>query len=228
MANGITWRIRAPKGFEPTKQYSAIVFLHEGKGNATAGIQQFTKAWPEIANSHFLIGINGEQRNESDPNSFGYTYVDYVGRSKYKGFPGSDRESPALVAETLEQLGDRIAIEKTWIIGVGDGAFLGISMMMNFPELVDGVASINGGLLVQCAPEAYEDKPLIEQQKEIPLWLLHTKDRDDYALKYTESTNKALTEGGFEKLRFTQTEGKTLDELQLNEVIAWLSNSAKH
>ena len=228
MGNGITWRIRTPKEFEPTKKYPAIVFLHQRKGNGSVPIKQFATAWPELAETHFLIGINGEQRHESDPDSFGYTYVDFVGRSKYKGFPGSDRQSPALVAETLQQLRARMAIGKTWVIGVGDGAFLGISMMMNYPELVDGVASINGGLLVQCAPEAYEDKPLIEQQKRIPLWLLHSKDRDDYPLKYTQSINKALTEGGFDKLRFTQTEGKTLADLPLDDVLAWLGNSANH
>jgi hypothetical protein len=58
-------------------------------------VSAIAAAWPDIAKDYLLIGINGEQPSDiGDDPRFNYTYVDYVGRSTFKGYPGTDRESP--------------------------------------------------------------------------------------------------------------------------------------
>ena len=42
--------------------------------------------------------------NIGDEPRFYYSYVNYVGPSTYKGFRGTDCESPALVSEAIAEL----------------------------------------------------------------------------------------------------------------------------
>ena len=70
--------------------------------NGKAYVNTLAQAWPEIAHDYLILGINGEIPSDiGEEPRFNYTYVNYVGRSTYRGFPGTDRESPALMAEAL-------------------------------------------------------------------------------------------------------------------------------
>ena len=95
-------------------------------------------AWPDIARDFILLGINGETpSNIGDDPRFNYSYVNYVGRSTFKGFPGTDRESPALVSEAMAELKEVYPISHYLVGGHSQGGFLTYSLLMNFPE-VDG------------------------------------------------------------------------------------------
>ena len=74
--------------------------------NGKAYVNTLAAAWPDIARDYILLGINGETPRglDADDPAFNYTYVNYVGRSTFGGFPGTDRESPALVREALDGL----------------------------------------------------------------------------------------------------------------------------
>ena len=76
------------------------LILHGSNMNGKAYVNTLAAAWPDIARDYILLGINGEtpSRIAADDPAFNYTYVNYVGRSTFGGFPGTDRESPALVA----------------------------------------------------------------------------------------------------------------------------------
>ena len=148
LKDGISYHIRAPKGYQPHEDYPAIFFLHDANSNSETMLTDFAKASPKFANRFLLIGINGENRSKKIDGGFNYTYIDFAGRSKYKGFPGTDRQSPALVTESITDLKDRIPISKVVLIGEGNGAFLAFSIAMNFPKMIDGVIAFNGGLLV--------------------------------------------------------------------------------
>ena len=81
--------------------------------NSRAYVSTIVHAWSDLADRYLLIGINGEQRrpdSEREAPAYNYTYVNYAGRSTYKGCPGTDRESPALVAEVIGEIREDIAI----------------------------------------------------------------------------------------------------------------------
>ena len=63
-----------------------------------AYVSSIAQAWPDIAKDYLILGLNGEvPSNLGDDPRFNFTYVNYMGRSTYKGIPGTDRESPALL-----------------------------------------------------------------------------------------------------------------------------------
>ena len=97
----LTYTVRAPEGYQDGdgKKWPAVVILHGSNMNGKAYVNTIAAAWPDIAKDYLLIGINGETPSQTgDDPQFNYTYVNYVGRSTFKGFPGTDRESPALVS----------------------------------------------------------------------------------------------------------------------------------
>jgi hypothetical protein len=73
--------------------------------NSRDCVDTMAAAWPDITRDFILLGINGEipARLEADP-KFNYSYVNYVGRSIFRGFPDTDRESPALISEAMTEL----------------------------------------------------------------------------------------------------------------------------
>ncbi|HEV3119045.1 MAG TPA: hypothetical protein VGY58_18470, partial [Gemmataceae bacterium] len=96
----VTYSVRAPEGYQEGdgKKWPAVVILHGSNMNGKAYVSTIAAAWPDIARDYLLIGINGETPSDTgDEPQFNYTYINYVGRSTFKGFPGTDRESPALV-----------------------------------------------------------------------------------------------------------------------------------
>ena len=106
---------------------------------------QYTReVWPDIARDYILLGINGETPSSlgTEP-QFNYTYVNYMGHSTYKGFPGTDRESPALVSEAMAELKGVYPISHYFVGGHSQGGFLTYSLLMNFPETMAGAFPIS-------------------------------------------------------------------------------------
>jgi hypothetical protein len=94
----LTYAVRAPDDYQAgsNKKWPAVVILHGSNMNARAYVNTIAGVWPDIARDHILVGINGENPSSlGDEPQFHYTYADYVGRSRYTGYPGTDRESPA-------------------------------------------------------------------------------------------------------------------------------------
>lgn len=229
--NQLTFSLRAPETYKPNdkKKWPAIVILHGSNMNAKAYVNTIAAAWPDVARDYLLIGINGEQRVNAgkaggEP-AFNYTYVDYVGRSTFKGFPGTDRESPALVAEALDELRDAYPVSKFFVGGHSQGGFLTYSLLMNFPEKIAGAFPISAGVIFQCEPGAYADEQVKAAQRAVPLAIVHS--RQDPIVNFSSGEYAATLFGdaGWPAFRFFADNAGAAHmfaRLPVNQAIRWL------
>lgn len=178
--NLLTYAVRAPEGFKPDdgKTWPVAVLLHGSNMNAKAYVNTLAQAAPDLSRDFILLGINGERPSRLDgPDgpAFNYTYVNFMGRSTYQGFPGTDRESPALVREALEDLRKVYPVRHYLVGGHSQGGFLTYSLLMNSPDLIAGAFPISAGLLMQAEPAVFEDRDLKQAQRNVPLAIVHGK-----------------------------------------------------
>ena len=95
--NLLTYSVRAPEGFKAgdARRWPTIVILHGSNMSGKAYVNSIAQAWPDIARDYLILGLNGEvPSNLGDDPRFNYTYVNYMGRSTYKGFPGHGPREP--------------------------------------------------------------------------------------------------------------------------------------
>ena len=226
-ANRLSYYLRAPESYSSQEQWPALVLLHGSNMNAKSYVDSVVARWPELANTHLLIGINGERRSSSSsPESprFNYSYVNFAGKSKYNGYPGTDRESPALVAELLTDLRDRLPIKHCYVIGHSQGGFLTYSVTMNYPELVDGAVPVSAGAIVQVVPSAYTDEALIEKQKQTPIAIVHGTTDRAVGFKQATATFEAYQKAEFPKVKLFrhETAAHRFMLLPVDEAVSWL------
>ncbi len=223
----LTYTVRAPEGYKhgEGKKWPCIVVLHGSNMNAKSYVSTLAAAWPDVARDYILIGINGEtaSRIDDDP-AFNYTYVSYVGRSTFGGFPGKDRESPALVAEALAELKKAYPIEHYFVGGHSQGGFLTYSLLMNSPELIAGAFPISAGVIMQCEPSAYADEKLKTAQRGVPLAIVHG--RTDPMVPYSmgEYAHGLFADAGWPALRLFSDDGAAhmFARLPVGPAIRWL------
>ena len=97
-----------PEGYKEgdAKRWLTLLFRYGSKMNARDYVATLALAWPDIARDYLILGINGEIPSDLGHRPrFNFSYVNYMGRSTYKGFPATDRESPGLIAEALDHRG---------------------------------------------------------------------------------------------------------------------------
>jgi len=175
----LTYSIRAPEGYKPDdgKKWPAVLILHGSNMNGNAYVNTLAASWPDIARDYILLGINGETPSNlaGDEPAFNYTYVNYVGRSTFRGFPGTDRESPALVREALDELKGVYPVKHYFVGGHSQGGYLTYSLLMNSPEAIAGAFPVSSGVIFQCGPSAYADPAFKAAQRAVPLAIVHGK-----------------------------------------------------
>jgi len=225
--NGVTYHLHVPNGYSADSEMPAILILHGSNMNSRAYVNTIIGAWPDLAERYVLIGINGETANKnSTPENpaYNYTYVNFAGKSKYGGYTGTDRESPALVSEVLTEIKKGVKISKLFVGGHSQGGFLTYSLTMNYPDLVDGAFPIAGGMITQAEPTAYDKEDLRAQQRKIPFAIVHAP--NDPVVGYSMSTAafNSLMDDGFPMVRLiddTQA-GHMFAMLPINQAIGWL------
>jgi predicted esterase len=228
----LTYAARAPEGYREGdgKKWPAIVILHGSNMNGKAYVSTIAGAWPEIAKDYLLIGINGERPSATrDDPRFNYTYVSYVGRSTFKGYPGTDRESPALVAEALADLRGAYPVARYFVGGHSQGGFLTYSLLMNFPEQIAGAFPISAGVIMQCEPTAYADEKLRAAQRSVPLAIVHGKQDPVVPISSGEYAAVLFGEAGWPAFRFfadASPAGHRFGLLPVGEAIRWLEAHA--
>lgn len=228
-ANGMTYHVRVPEKYNPSSGGPAIVLFHGSNAYSADYLKGITQRWPKIASDYVLIGIDGEWPTQKDPDgppAFVYTYVDFVGKSKYKGFPGTDRESPALVAEALAEIKQQLKLTKVFVTGHSQGGFLVYSCLMNYPELFAGGMPISAGLIFQCEPTAYEDPAIREQQRKLAIAIVHG-DRDPLvAVGMARAAHESFLRDGFPMLRLLVAKGAghAFISLPFEDGIRWLES----
>ncbi len=224
---GLGYYLRAPEADTTEKPWPTLVLLHGSNMNARAYMDSVIAKWPELAKTHLLIGVNGEKRNTSrlpGPSRYNYTYVNFAGKSKFNGYPGTDRESPALVAELLTELRERLPIAHCYLIGHSQGAFLTYSVTMNFPELIDGAIPVSGGVIVQALPNAYDDQALIAEQKKTPIAIVHGVTDQTVGFQQATRALEAFETADFPRVKLFRhkTAGHRFMLLPVDEAVAWL------
>jgi pimeloyl-ACP methyl ester carboxylesterase len=228
-AAGMAYHVRLPEKYDPAAGRPAIVLLHGSNANSADYVLGVAQRWPKLAADYVLIGIDGEWPVQKDPDvppAFNYTYVNFVGKSKYKGFPGSDRESPALVAETLAEIRKQLKLTKVFVTGHSQGGFLAYSCLMNYPDVFDGAMPISAGLIFQCEPTAYEDEAVRQAQRERPLAILHG-DRDPLVnVSMGRSAYESFLADGFPMLRLflAKGAGHAFIALPFEDGVRWLES----
>ncbi len=178
-SNLLTYAVRAPEGYQQGdgRKWPVVLILHGSNMNAVEYVGTLAAAWPDIAHEYIILGINGETASNLAANrpTFNYSYVNYVGRSTFRGFPGTDRESPALVREALDELKGVYPVKHYFVGGHSQGGFLTYSLLMNSPEAIAGGFPVSAGVIFQCEPSAYADPALKAAQRAVPLAIVHGK-----------------------------------------------------
>jgi predicted esterase len=224
----MTYSVRAPESYKEGdgKKWPTIVILHGSNMTGKAYVNTIAAAWPEIAKDYLLIGINGERPSSfGDEPAFNYFYVNYVGRSKYKGFPGTDRDSPALVAESLDDLREAYPISHYFVGGHSQGGFLSYSLLMNFPEKIAGAFPISAGVIFQCEPNAYDNEKVRAAQRLVPLAIIHGKQDNIVGFDSGEYAATIFGEANWPAFRFFADDsgaGHMFGRLPVDQAIRWL------
>lgn len=229
--NLLTYTVRAPDGYKTgdPRKWPTIVILHGSNMNAKAYVNTIAQAWPQIARDHLILGLNGETPSHSgaDPR-FNYTYVNFMGRSTYRGFPGTDRESPALVSEALVELKEVYPIARYFVGGHSQGGWLTYSLLMNRPELLAGAFPISCGLLMQCEPDVFDDAGLRKAQRQVPLAIVHARNDPVQGFGMGQHAAAAFGEEHWPALRFFTDEsaGHMFARLPVDKALGWLETMA--
>ncbi len=227
----LTYSIRAPEGYPGPagKTWPTVVILHGSNMNGRDYVATIAAAWPDVARDFLLIGINGERPSNTGPDpKFNFHYVNAMGRSIHQGFPGTDRDSPALVAEALAELKGVYPVARYLVGGHSQGGFLTYWLLMNNPELIAGAFPISGGLMLQCAPEAFKNATLQQAQRTVPLAIVHGKNDPVVAPILGSTAAEAFRDAGWPAIRFFNPEqgGHMFALLPVNQAIRWLDDLA--
>jgi predicted esterase len=224
----LTYTVRAPDDYRAGdgRKWPTVVILHGSNMNGRAYVSTLAASWPDIARDYIVLGVNGERpaRIDAEDPAFNYSYVNYVGRSTFGGFPGTDRESPALVREALDELKKVYPIRHYFVGGHSQGGFLTYSILMNSPESIAGAFPISAGVIFQCEPSAYADAKLKEAQRAVPLAIVHGKNDPVVGFAMGSYAAEVFGDAGWPAFRFCTdpTAAHMFGRLPVGPAIRWL------
>lgn len=174
--NGLLYFARPPDGWKPGTPTDAIVLFH-GSNWTTKGMVWVTaKNWPDIGKTFMIVGIQGvdwASWSEADDLRFNNNYVNWMGRSTYKGFPYTERDCPQLMSDVVAELAKKHAWKRLFVGGHSQGGFLTYLMHMHFPEQLAGSFPVAGGLVIQGEPDVFDDEKLKALQRARPMVIVH-------------------------------------------------------
>lgn len=222
--NRLVYWLRAPKAWKPGQKLPLLVFLH-GSNYCSKPYVESIAASP-VGERFLVVGIDGEQwadwSEPGDPRQ-NYTYVNFMGKSTYEGYPNTHRESPALVAELIEELQKQFAAPRTFVGGHSQGGFLTWFFAMHYPDLVQGVFPMSSGMTMQCEPDVFADAALKAKQRDVAIAIVHGRNDDTVAFTQGEGTLRSCLEQGFPALRlFTNDAGHGFSSLPWIAAVEWL------
>ncbi len=229
----LTYAVRAPEGYKAgsSKKWPAVVVLHGSNMNGRAYVATLAAAWPDIAHDYILLGINGETPSSmGDEPQFNYTYVNYMGKSTYQGFPGTDRESPALVSEAMAELKEVYPISHYFVGGHSQGGYLTYSLLMNFPESIAGAFPVSAEVMMQCEPGVFTDRALRQAQRKVPLAIVHGKNDPLVGFAGAQYTATIFGDAGWPAFRFFADDhaAHMFARLPVGPAIRWLEALASN
>ena len=225
--NRLVYWLRAPKSWKQGQPLPLLVFLHGSNYASRPYVESIGVS--ELGERYFVVGIDGESWLDSsapgDPRQ-NYTYVNFMGKSTYEGYPNTDRESPALVAELIGDLQKQLGSKRTFVGGHSQGGFLTWFLVMHFPELVSGVFPMSSGMVMQCEPDVFADEKLRQQQRNVAIAVVHAKNDPVVAFTQGEASWRSCLEQGFPALRlFTNDAAHMFAGLPWRDAVQWLDDT---
>jgi pimeloyl-ACP methyl ester carboxylesterase len=222
--NRVVYWLRAPKAWKPGSKMPLLVFFH-GSNYCSRPYVESIAASP-VGERFVVVGIDGESWNDDsdakDPRQ-NYTYVNWMGKSTYQGYPNTHRESPALVAELMEELQKQVGARYVLAGGHSQGGFLTWFLAMHYPELVRGVFPMSSGMTMQCEPDVFADAALKAKQREVAIAVVHGRNDDVVAFTQGEGTWQSCAEHSFPALRlFANDAGHGFASLPWLAAVEWL------
>ncbi len=230
--NGMLYFLRMPDGWKTGDKTDVVVLLH-GSNWTTKGMVWVTaKNWPEIGQKFAILGIQGQQWakwSDVDDLRFNYSYVNWMGRSTYQGYPFTDRESPYLVTNVIDELSDWLNFDRVFVGGHSQGGYLTYILHMHFAEKLAGTFPMAGGLVIQAEPDVFEDEDLLAAQRNTPMAIVHGQ--QDQVVRFSTGQyiyNRFLSHE-FPRVKFFNPNlGHPYDFLPVGDVIAWLDVMSTH
>lgn len=224
--SGMLYHLRMPDNWDASKEADVIVLLH-GSNFTTAGmVSVVANQWPDIAKRFAILGIQGERWAEwSTPKDlrFNYTYVNWMGRSTYKGFPFTDRESPFLVVDVIDELDKLHSFGRVFVGGHSQGGFLTYILHMHFPEKLAGTFPVAGGMPIQSDPQAFDDNALMTEQRKKPMVIIHGTRDNVVSPSMSAYAHQSFLARDFHLVkRLSPEAGHPFDFLPINDAIDWL------
>ena len=224
--NGMLYFLRMPDEWKQGDPVDLVVLLH-GSNWTTKGMVYITaKNWPEIGKRFAILGIQGEnwaKWSDIDDLRFNYTYVNWTGRSTYKGYPFTDRESPYLVMNVIDELDELYSFDRVFVGGHSQGGYLTYVLHMHFPEKLAGTFPVAGGMIIQAEPDVFDDEDLQKAQRNTPMAIIHGK--QDQVVRYSTGEynyNRYLAHG-YPMVRFINPNmGHPYDFLPIGEAVRYL------
>lgn len=228
--NGMLYFVRVPRPARPGHPLDTIVLLHGSNWTTRGMVQQVVQRFPDLAERYAILGLQGQQWvSVSDPPDlrFNYTYVNWTGRSTYQGFPNTDRESPYLVTQVVDELKEVYGLGRVFVGGHSQGAFLTYLLHLHYPEKWAGTFPMAGGLILQAEPDAFDDEALRQAQRAVPMAIVHGTRDEVVPFATARYAFERLRSHGFGRLAlFAPDRGHAFDFLPLDEVMAWLEGLA--
>lgn len=200
----LNYHLRVPADYDPERSWTAIAFFHGSNMSARAYVDTIVAVWPELADRTILVGFDGERMSGAsrpDRPMFNATYVNFEGEDD--SYPAWKRnETPALVARSLDELSGFLPVERWLLGGHSQGGFLTYAVAMFYPEKIAGAFPMSCGLLVQCEPSYFTERPeLVAAQHRVPIAIIHGK--NDPVVGFSSGAHgfEALQDGGFPGLQ---------------------------
>jgi predicted esterase len=217
---GLLYYLRVPMGHDGKRRLPMIVITHGSNANSKDYVGTFPSAWPGLAEDFIIVGVNGERLSPgSTPGNVGHnaTYVNFGGPEV--GQPFACRQTPALLAETVQELARRLPVDRVLVGGHSQGGFLTYATFLYYPDLFAGAFPMSCNLLVQCEPDNFKDT---ERLHGIAVAPIHGKADD--VVEFSDYCYKRMQEFGFPRLHFFAPErvGHGFMFLPVEEAIRWL------
>jgi predicted esterase len=197
----LNYHLRVPFDYDPSKRYTALALFHGSNSNSREYVEGFPHNWPVQAERYILVGLDGESLSPSSHDglrNYNSSYVNFSGDKV--GEPWRYMQTPALVAGALKEIQGELPIERWFVGGHSQGAFLTYAVAMFYPELVRGAFPVAGGLLVQCVPEEFTDDKVREAQRRIPFAIVHGEKDQSVEFSMSTSSRDSFEDGGFPML----------------------------
>ena len=211
-ANGMSYFLRVPKGYDAKAGARLIVFLHGSNMNGLSYVRSFeAKRW---ASDDILCCPNGETDTKGQP-----------GTDPYGANNFTEDKSMELVAEVTADVQKALKCTISYCGGHSQGGFLTYAVVLRHPDMFKGALPMAGDCWMENEPNLWADNPEVAKvQHEIPFAVVHGRNDPVVQFAQGEHAYDCFRADGWQKVRFFTPEraGHMFMVYPVDEVLDWL------